>query len=389
MNIEITLPELSGNAACGDVVSILVREGDVVGPDDAVIELETDKTVLEIPSRQAGKVTKLLVAKGQTVKIGEPVLMLEVEGKVEAKAEGKTGAKPRASKKAKTPAATTSETADSMPAETKSETAATAPSAPASEGMQAQRGTREPSVPPGALSEDAFGPVRREPLSRMRRASAERMVKASAAPHVTIFDDADVTELERLCKTIPPAYLGPTIKLTSMPFVMKAVAMALRQHPALNASLDEAKDEIIYKQYIHLGMAIDTPHGIAVPVMQHVDRLGVLHLARELTLLAARARSATFHVEELQGGTFTIYNQGGVAGGIYGTPLIHQPEVAVLMLGRTRWVLAAHEGKIEGRLMSPLSLTYDPRVVDGSAAGRFLGDTIDYLQSPGKLLLVK
>jgi pyruvate dehydrogenase E2 component (dihydrolipoamide acetyltransferase) len=262
------------------------------------------------------------------------------------------------------------------------------PESPAG-GIPAQRGSREPAVPPGVLGEDAYGHVRREPLSRIRRTIAAQMSKsASTIPHVTNFDDADVTELERLRKTIPAAFLGPTVKLTAMSFALKAVALALRQHPLLNASLDEEKGEIVYKQYVNVGVAVDTPRGLVVPVVRNADRLGILEIARELTLLAARARVAEFGVDELRGGTFTISNLGAV-GGIYSTPIINHPEVAILLLGRSRWLLGVHEGKIEGRLKMPLSLSFDHRVVDGAAAARFLNDVIDYLQSPGKLLLVK
>ena len=189
-------------------------------------------------------------------------------------------------------------------------------------------------------------------------------------------------------KTIPPAYLGPTIKLTAMPFVIRAVALALRQHPLLNASIDEEKKQIVYKQYVNVGVAVDTPRGLIVPVLKGADRMSILQIARELTLLAARARSAEFTVDELHGGTFTISNLGAV-GGVYSTPIINHPEVAILLLGRSRWMLSVFEGKIEGRLKMPLSLSFDHRVVDGAAAGRFLNDVIDYLQSPGKLLLMK
>ena len=199
-------------------------------------------------------------------------------------------------------------------------------------------------MPPGELGEDAYGPVRRERMSKIRRTIAAQMVKsASTIPHVTNFDDADVTELERMRKTIPPAYLGPTVKLTAMPFAMKAVALALRQHPLLNASIDEEKQEIIYKQYVSVGVAVDTPRGLVVPVIRNVDQMGILQIAREMTLLAARARSAEFGVDELRGGTFTISNLGAV-GGTYSTPIINHPEVAILLLGRSRWRLSVFEG---------------------------------------------
>jgi pyruvate dehydrogenase E2 component (dihydrolipoamide acetyltransferase) len=374
MNIEFTLSGLGENTESGDVVSVLVREGDVIASNDSVIEVETDKAVVEIPCPQAGKVAKVHVIKGQTIKVGQPVLTIEVDEP--AKPQPAIGpAQPEE-------AAAASAGADRLHAGPTGE-------GPELAGIPAQRGTREPAIPPGELGQDAYGPVRRQRMSRIRQTIAAQMVKsASMIPHVTNFDDADVTELGRMRKTIPPAYLGPMVKLTATPFVIKAAALALRQHPVLNASLDEAKQEIIYKQYVNLGVAVDTPRGLVVPVIRNVDQMGVLQIARELMLLAARARSAKFTLDELRGGTFTISNLGAV-GGIYSTPIINHPEVAILLLGRSRWQLGIHEGKIEGRLMLPLSLSYDHRVVDGAAAGRFLNDVIDYLQSPGKLLLTK
>jgi pyruvate dehydrogenase E2 component (dihydrolipoamide acetyltransferase) len=421
MNIEFKLPALGENITSGDVVSVLVREGDVIAANDGVMELETDKAVLEIPCPHAGKITKVLVAKGQTVKVGQAVLSVKVEAEASATLEPAAApaqpqaagaeikhesaspemisAGPEARRLARELGVDLSRvrgtgkggriTAEDVRASTAQAAPAGEPPETPAEGIAAQRGTREPAVPPGVLGEDAFGHVRREPMSRIRRTIAAQMAKsASTIPHVTNFDDADITELERMRKTIPPAYLGPAVKLTAMSFVMKAVALALRQHPLLNASLDEEEGEIVYKQYVHLGVAVDTPRGLVVPVVRNVDRLGVVDIARELTLLAARTRSAEFALDELRGGTFTVSNLGAV-GGVYSTPIINHPEVAILLLGRSRWLLGVHEGKIEGRLMLPLSLSYDHRVVDGAAAARFLNDVIDYLQSPGKLLLTK
>lgn len=407
MNAEFKLPEIGENVAGGDVVGVLVREGDVISANDGVIELETDKAVLEIPCTLAGQVTKVHVAKGQTVKVGQPLLTVETDAKPQAAAPESKKPRPsvaRASPEARRLARElgvdlarvqgTGKRGRITVEDIRAAGATGGLSASAAEdapfaGIPAQRGSREPAVPPGELDKDSYGPVRRERMSKIRRTIAARMVtSASTIPHVTNFDDADVTELERMRKTIPPAYLGPTIKLTAMPFVIRAVALALRQHPLLNASIDEEKDQIVYKQYANVGVAVDTPRGLVVPVMRNADRMSILHIARELTLLAARARSAEFTVDELRGGTFTVSNLGAV-GGVYSTPIINHPEVAILLLGRSRWMLSVFEGKIEGRLKMPLSLSFDHRVVDGAAAGRFLNDVIDYLQSPGKLLLTK
>jgi pyruvate dehydrogenase E2 component (dihydrolipoamide acetyltransferase) len=245
----------------------------------------------------------------------------------------------------------------------------------------------EPITPPGEPGEDAWGPVRRDRMSKIRRTIAAQMVQSSTRiPHVTNFDDADVTNLEQLRKDVPRGYLGNDLKLTMMPFVIKAVVLALQHHPTLNASLDEENGQVIYKQYVHLGVAVDTPRGLVVPAIRNVDRLSIPQIARELSTVAERARAAQFAVEDLRGGTFTISNMGAV-GGIYSTPIINYPEVAVLLLGRSRRLPVVRDGQIVQRFMLPLSLSYDHRLVDGAAASRFLNEVIDYLQSPGKLLL--
>jgi pyruvate dehydrogenase E2 component (dihydrolipoamide acetyltransferase) len=431
MNVEFKLPELGENIESGDVVRVMVREGDVIAGNDGVIELETEKAVVEIPCPNAGKIVKIYVTKGQTIKVGQPVLSLETEDRVEAQPATATtsvvesphpsplpkGAKEQGTERkgeaAEQPAAVVPAgpearrlarelsvdlsrirgsgnggriTVEDVRAASGAPTQAAEP--PLAGPLPAQEATT-PAAAPGHAGQDAYGPVRRERMSRIRRTIAAQMVKsAQTIPHVTNFDDADVTELEQLRKTIPPGSLGSGMKLTTLSFVIRAVALALREHAVLNASIDEGKEEIVYKDYVNLGVAVDTPRGLVVPVIRHVDRMDVLQIAAALTALAARARAAEFTVDELRGGTFTISNLGAV-GGTYSTPIINHPEVAILLLGRSRWLLAARGENIEKRLMLPLSLSYDHRVVDGAAAARFLGAVIDYLQSPGKLLLTK
>jgi pyruvate dehydrogenase E2 component (dihydrolipoamide acetyltransferase) len=224
-------------------------------------------------------------------------------------------------------------------------------------------------------------------MTKIRRVIATQMVKsATTIPHVTNFDDADVTELEQLRKTIPQDYLGQGVKLTSLAFVLRAVGLSLLDHPTLNASLDDEKQEIVYKQYVNLGVAVDTPRGLVVPVLRGVDKLSIPQIAKELGTVSQKARNSDFSIEDIRGGTFTISNLGAV-GGTYSTPIINHPEVAILLVGRARWMLVSREEKIENRLMLPLSLSYDHRLVDGAAASRFLNEVINFLQNPGKLLL--
>lgn len=442
MSIEFKLPELGENVETGDVVNVLVAVGDQIEANQPVCELETDKAVVEIPCPQAGKITKVHFKKGDTVQVGQTLLTLEAEPEgpaAEPAAAPAEAAPPAAEADAKTAAApapppTPPATAPAPAAVAETETGSPIPAGPAARrlarelGVDLRRvqgtGTRgritpedvqaavgagpsvasvgvppaatvpaevsiEPVVPPGEPDEDSWGPIRREKMSRIRQTIAAQMSRsASTIPHVTNFDDADVTDLEHLRKGVPKGYLGANVKLTTMPFVMKAVAIALRRNPTLNASIDEENQQIVYKEYVHLGVAVDTPRGLVVPKVRNVDRMTIPEIARAIAAVAEQARAVQFAVEDLRGGTFTISNLGAV-GGTYSTPIINYPEVALLLLGRSRWMPVVREGNVETRLMMPLSLSYDHRLVDGAAAARFLNEVIDYLQAPGKLLLAE
>jgi pyruvate dehydrogenase E2 component (dihydrolipoamide acetyltransferase) len=429
MAFEFKVPELGENITSGDVVNVLVREGQQLTANQGVVELETDKAVVEIPCAQAGRVTKVHVKKGDTVRVGQPLLTLEIDAAAPvspapspAPSTPATAAKPAATAAVASAAAvvapaapTVSEAIPAGPAVRRlarelgvdlgrvqgsgrngriSEDDVRRAVAPAAKLPAAAEPSASallaPVLPPGEPGNDSWGPVRRERMSQVRKTIAAHMVKsASTIPHVTNFDDADLTDLERLRKSVPPGYLGANVRLTAMPFVMKAVAAALRRHPLLNASLDEENQQVVYKQYVHLGVAVDTPRGLIVPVLRDVDRMSIPEIARALIALAERARQVQFTLEELRGGTFTLSNLGAV-GGTYSTPIINYPEVAILLLGRGRWmpVVRGEDMKIEPRFMLPLSLSYDHRLVDGAAAGRFLNEVIDYLQSPAKLMLM-
>ena len=422
MSIEFKLPELGENIESGDVVNLLVREGEQIEGNQSVVELETDKAVIEVPCPHAGKVEKIHVGKGDTVKIGQPLLTID------AAAEPEPAPAAAAPAPEETPAAPA---APSQPAPAPTPTPTPAPpvDGPIPAGPAARRLARElgidigrvagsgargritiedvqaagsgtagistapaapiaqPVTPPGTPGSDNWGSVRVEKMSKIRRTIAAQMVKsATTIPHVTNFDDADVTVLDEMRKSIPKGYLGADIKLTAMPFVMKAVAAALRQHPLLNASIDDENEQIVYREYVNLGIAVDTPRGLVVPAMRNVDRMTIAQIAAGLTDLAAKARNVSFAIEDLRGGTFTISNLGAV-GGAYSTPIINHPEVAILLLGRSRWMPVAGNGSVETRLMMPLSLSYDHRIVDGATAARFLNQVINYLQSPAKMLI--
>jgi pyruvate dehydrogenase E2 component (dihydrolipoamide acetyltransferase) len=234
---------------------------------------------------------------------------------------------------------------------------------------------------------DAWGPVRIERMTKIRKTIAAKMHESwSTVPRVTNMDDADVTELERIRQSSKDDYAARGIKLTQLPFVIKAVAMALKKNPVVNASIDMDNGTIIYKDYVHVGIAVDSDRGLVVPSLRNADQLSIAEIARQVSTLADKVRDNQFSIDELRGSTFTISNLGAV-GGAYATPIINTPEVAILLLGRSRKMPVVVNDQIVPRLMMPLSLSYDHRLVDGGAAARFLNDIIAYLKSPGRLLL--
>jgi pyruvate dehydrogenase E2 component (dihydrolipoamide acetyltransferase) len=470
MPTQIKLPNLGENIESGDVLSILVREGDVVTADQDLLEVETDKATMPIPSPDAGKIVKILVSEGDTVNVGAPIMEIEpaeANGKAEKKkAPPKKEAEPEPAdvaeeevaeeepKPAPRPAAkskqqkveqedaegTEEEQEEEKPAPAK-KTRASKRSAPAAEidddvpgdghaasaaGPAVRRLARQLGVdlrrvrpsgeagritvedirthvretneqvaaaaprgvkPPGSPDTDDYGAIRVEKLSRLLQTIARNMVESyTTIPQLTNFDDADVTELEDMREQSKLDYAARDIKLTAMPFLIKAVASSLARHPMLNASVDLEENKIIYKEYIHIGIAVDTVRGLIVPVMRDVDRKSISQIASELERLANEVREGDFEVDDLRGGTFTISNLGSV-GGIYSTPIINPPQVAILLVGRTRTVPQIVEDAVVPRLLMPLSLTYDHRLVDGAAAARFLNELKGYLAAPGRLLL--
>ena len=438
MATEFTLPDLGENIASGDVVSVFVSEGDVVKPGQALLEVETDKAVIEVPCPPGGRVEKVLVKKGDTVKVGQPLVVLGAADGAAAAAKPAAkaapapppAAKPAAVKPQSQPAPVAAAPSEPEPvaagrgpqaamAEPVAATATVEPAGPAVRRLarelgvdlarvrgsgpagrivredviaavrqaSAGGGAARPRSATGATERDDWGPIRREQMSRMRKTIAANMLRSvTTIPHLTNFDDADVTELERLRKESAAEYAKSNLKLTALSFVIKAVSLSLRQHPAVNATIDPEKGEIVYKEYVNVGLAVDTPRGLVVPVLRDCDQLSIPQIAQAIAETAEKAKNAQYGLEDLRGGTFTISNLGAV-GGAYSTPIINWPEVAILLLGRSRQMPVVHEDRIEPRLMMPLSLSYDHRLIDGAMAARFLNEVIGYLESPGRLLL--
>ncbi|MCI0331916.1 MAG: 2-oxo acid dehydrogenase subunit E2 [Planctomycetes bacterium] len=478
MPTQIKLPNLGENIESGDVLSIFVSEGDVVKADQDLLEIETDKATMPIPSPEAGKITKILVSEGDTIEIGAPIMEIEAadadetpakkkpeppkeekakapskkepepepedsqsaedDGHAEvaeeveqkpAKAEvkkskrpdreddGTDPATPKATKAKPKKSAPTDETATDVPGDGHASAAA----GPAVRRLARQLGVdlrrvrptgvggrittedirahiRETNqqvaatmprgvTPPGSPDADDFGGVRIEKMSRMRQTIARNMIQSyTTIPQLTNFDDSDVTELEDMRQQSKADYADRGIRLTTMPFLIKAVASSLRRHPVLNASVDMENNQIIYKEYVNIGIAVDTERGLVVPVLRDADRKSISQIASEIDELASTVREGQFDLDILRGGTFTISNLGSV-GGTYSTPIINPPQVAILLVGRSRTVPQFADDVVLPRLMMPLSITYDHRLVDGAAAARFLNEVKNFLAAPGRLLL--
>lgn len=437
------LPDLGEGLTEAEIVKVLVREGDVIQEDAPLLEVETDKATVEIPSPMSGRVETIHVAPSQTVRVGQ---VLVTFGDAAAAAPGKQAADTL--DPTRRPAPETRTSVDNG----RARQTAPEPSAVRSEAVAAPRTGPVPATPatrrlarelgvdlhavrasgPGGRVTDAdvraavggpspapapaatptaraapapakplattvtepplprfeqWGPVERQPLSHLRRTIAERMtLSATVIPHVTHFDRADITDLDAvIARNLDTARAhGVTLTLTS--FLLKAAALALREHPQFNASLDATAGELILKRYVHLGVAVAAERGLIVPVLRDVDTKPVVELARELAALAARVREGKAALDELRGGTFTVTNIGAL-GGTGAIPIINYPEVAILGVARARPEPVVRDGQIVPRLLLPLSLTFDHRVADGADGARFASAIVRRLEHPDQLLL--
>lgn len=424
--MDVKLPKLGEGADSGVVVNIFVKEGDTIANGQAIIELENEKAVASIPSTAAGKVEKIHVKNGDRISVGQRLISVAGEG--QPAAAPAAAPKPAAAKKPAAPAPEPEETDEEPVEEDEGEIVNSDPVASPSLRRVAReldidlrkiRGSESggrivaadvrnyihrliaaaakakkakggaPAKPAAERIDFAqWGPILKKPLTPLREVIGRRMLESwNSVARVTQFDEADFTALNELRKKFGPAYEAKGVKLTLTPLILKAVAAMLKKHPIFNSSLDEAANEIILKEYVHLGIAVDTEQGLMVPVLRDVDKKSVLDLAKELEQLAAKARDRKISLEEMKGGTFTISNQGAIGGGHF-TPIVNKPEVAILGLGRGALKPVVRGDKIEARMMTPLALSYDHRIIDGGAAARFMVDLVAALQE-GKEDVVK
>ncbi len=370
MTTEFNLPELGEDIDAGDVVALLVSVGDTIEVDQPVLEIETDKAAIEIPSAVSGIITAIHVEEGGIVEVGKPILTVDTEGV------GEGGDKPVQRPKETVP---TLEIAQPTPASVKRQE-----ETPTIVAAETQVTTETPEPLPDF---SRWGEVERTAMGGIRRATAKYMATAWATiPHATNFDKADITELEKLRKQHTSKVEAAGGKLTITAVLLKIAAGALKQFPQFCASVDMESAEIIYKKYYHIGVAVDTPQGLLVPVIREVDQKNIIELAIELSQAAEKARNRKLGFEEMQGGTFTISNLGGI-GGMNFAPIINAPEVAILGVARSRIEPVFTDDQFQPRLMLPLALSYDHRLIDGADAARFLRRLVDVLENPFLLAL--
>src|SRR5581483_4028919 len=424
--MDVKLPNLGEGADSGTVVNLFVKEGDRIEKDQPVLELENEKAVATIPSTASGVITKIHVKSGDKISAGARLISVSDNGAPEAAKPAAAKPKAEAPARAVTPVAAPAlveeaeeeEVGEATPAEDVTAANQSVAAAPSIRKMAIdlgidlrrvrgsgrggrielpdvrayiQRLMRSAAKPAAGAAEakpapervdfSKWGEITKKPLSPLRQVISRRMSESWAAvPRVTQFDEADVSGLVELRKKYAPRYEKKGARLTLTPFVLKAVVSALKLHPLLNASLDEVAQEIVLKQYYHIGMAVDTEAGLIVPVIRDVDRKNLVELSKELEDVAKRARDRKVSGEELKGGTFTISNQGGIGGGAF-TPVVNLPEAAILGMGRSALKPVVRDGKIEARTMLPLGLSYDHRVIDGGEAARFTVDLVKALEN--------
>ena len=435
MTIEFKVEQqlLGDGIKSADVAAIHVSVGDTIEANQIVMELETEKAVMELQCPHAGKIGKILVKKGDTITPGQAVLSIEAsgapaaasgtpkagvvaemasvlatdQGSASASAANRNGGDKTAIAKAIPTKGSPSSNGHDLPLPAGPATRRLARElglnlanipgtgsggritledvarAVAGSGGGGGRGLVEPPLPDFAQ----FGPTDRQAYSKLQKTVANNLSLAwQIIPHVTQHDLADITETEAARKHFVDTAPKGTAKVTMTALALKAVVACLKEFPHFNSSYDSAKAELVLKKYYHIGVAVDTPNGLVVPVIRNVDQKSILQLASELTELATKARDRKLQVSEMQGGTFTITNLGGLGGTAF-TPIVNYPEVAILGMSRSQKQLQIRDGEVVERLMLPLSLSYDHRVVNGADAARFVVKLVTLLSDSFRLVI--
>ena len=398
MRYEFKLPDIGEGLHEAEIIRWLIQEGDEVAADQPIAEIQTDKAMVEITTPVAGKVVALAGPEGATVKVGEALIVVEQEtgsaGQQEADSvepaplqrKKRVIAAPSVRKRAREMGVPIEEVEGSgeggrvtladLERYVKERESAAAAAAPALETAKPSAGGND-----GAVKEE------RLPIRGLRKKIAEKMVKSAyTAPHVTGMDEVDVTKLVEIRTVLAKQLESESIKLTYLPFVIKAVTRALQEHPIFNAMVDEETNEIVLKKEYHIGIATATKEGLVVPVIKHADQKSIRELAMEIADLSEKAHRHTLRIDELQGSTFTITSTGA-GGGWFATPIINYPEVAILGVHAIKRRPAVVGDEIVIRNMMGLSLTFDHRVIDGEPAGRFMRTVARILEHPEQLLL--
>lgn len=423
---EIKLPGVSESTTSGIVVKVLVNAGEMLEEDQPMIELETEKAMFEVPSPEKGIITEILVKEGDAVDVGDVILKIDdgladavsVPVKEEKPKEEKNNNKKKSEEQIlekKKQSEIIAENAKlfeqvSIPAEVINDDSTFVNASPAVRKFARELGVDLKDVPEtdndGRITEkevknyvesvfsagglkqqyealpdfSRWGEVRKEPMSKVRAITAKSMTSSWAVPQVTQYDKADITELEEFRK-MQSAKNKPDVKVTVTSILLKVISSVLRQFPQFNATVDMVNQEIVYKNYYNIGVAVDTDRGLLVPVVKDVDKKNVIELSSELSELAERARNKKLMPDEMEGGNFTISNLGGI-GGTGFSPIVYSPQVAILGVSRGSTEAVWIEDKFEPRLILPVSLSYDHRLIDGADAARFLRRVCEALENP-------
>jgi pyruvate dehydrogenase E2 component (dihydrolipoamide acetyltransferase) len=461
---DFNLPELGENIAAGDVLRVLVKPGDTLTKDQPVLELETDKATIEVPSSVSGQVKEVKVKAGEKVKVGQAILTVDEGGAASASAPASQAqpASPKPAEAKPAPAkAVAANSPEKVPSDepgpgleqhvegTKRDTGVDKPGTKSDKVVDISRGSRqaaEPAAAPempaapaapsvrrlarelgvdinqvtgsganGRISDDdvknhakrlvtgaargagaaaeplpdfsRWGDVERQPMRAVRRKTAEHLSAAWATiPHVTQCDLADITNLEELRKKYAKQAEAAGGNLTVTAIAVKVIASAMKAFPQFNASIDMPNGEIVLKKFVNIGVAVDTDRGLLVPVIRNADQKNIIQIAAELAQLSEKARNRKIALEEMQGGTFSISNLGGI-GGTYFTPIVNVPEVAILGISRAKIEPVWKDGQFVPRTLLPLSLSYDHRVIDGADGIRFLRWVVQAIEEPFVLAL--